>query len=68
VYIIKPKSLGLTDASLKEILPRKVKINIYEDLIWDRLKSIFSGYIDQLQNTIEPTHKLKIAQQKVTKL
>ena len=52
VYIIKPKSLGLKDDSLKGLLSRNVKIYVYEDLIWDRLKSIFSSYIDQLQNTI----------------
>lgn len=52
IYIIKPKSLGIRDASLKEILPRNVKIYIYEELIWDRLQSFFSGYIDQLQTTI----------------
>ena len=52
VYIIKPKSLGLTDASLKEILPRNVKVFIYEDIIWDRLQTLFSTYITELQSTI----------------
>lgn len=50
-YIVIPKSIGLRRNTLEEIFPN-IPIFIYEDLIWDKLKSTFSEYNEALRTSI----------------
>ena len=52
LYVIFPKSLGISPRSLEEIFPKGVAVFAYEDLMWDRMNSIFSEYMDALKTSV----------------
>lgn len=54
-FLIVQKS-GLAKETLLGIFGREAQIAVYEDLIWDKLQSIFSEYVESLKQNI-PTEE-----------
>jgi hypothetical protein len=48
LYLIAPKS-GLARQTLQGIFPKATQIVVYEDLIWEKLISLFSPYVESLR-------------------
>lgn len=52
-YVIKPNSLSLTEDTLRNIFGRTmVRLDVYEDLIWRKIKNIFHDYSKALGEEI----------------
>lgn len=59
IYIVTPKSIGIKQTTLKTIFTN-IEVIVYEDIIWDKLKSIFSDYNESLRASIA-TEKYYVA-------
>jgi hypothetical protein len=54
IIVIVPKSISLKKETLQDMFGLGTSVFIYEDLIWDKLSSLFSEYLETISSSIVP--------------